>query len=76
MQLVFCSLKLQQNTFKNSFCASQDGGEWVMNQEGPQVLNIVTGFTWERNPEPCKSWGHTASLPLIFTGAPPCRERQ
>lgn len=40
MQLVFCSLKLQQNTFKNSFCASQGGGEYVMNQEGPQGLNI------------------------------------
>lgn len=79
MQFIFCSVKLQQNTFKKSdFSASQEE-RGVMSQEGPQVENTVTRVTskckWGHNPEPCKSWRHTARpAPHFHKKVLPCRE--
>lgn len=46
MQLLFCYLKLQQNTFKNIVSVPLRMGGWgVKSQEGPQIRNTVTTLT-------------------------------
>lgn len=54
-----------------------------MSPEGPQVLDTFTRFTATfkggQNPEPCRTWGHTASHPSPpfsrFQGVPALQGR-